>query len=124
MPQSKQHEKVRFEYTDGQDYRLVHATGAQGGMTPTGLVKFDLYSEFGLSPEYEEFQLTPDGKLASKLSEDGVGDTLYVKRELQVGVVMSPKDAHQLGLWLLERAKQAKEASDAATASPMKQKEG
>ena len=123
MSQGKKHESIRFEYSKGNDYRLVHATGAHGGMTPGGLIKFDLHSEFGISPDYEEFKLTPEGKLADRISEDEDATKLHLKRELQVGVVMSPQDAFHLGTWLLEKVKQAEEVRKSATSTPKQEEE-
>jgi hypothetical protein len=117
MSQGKKHESIRFEYSKGNDYRLVHATGAHGGMTPGGLIKFDLHSEFGVTPDYEEFTLTSEGKLADKISENEDAAKLHLKREVQVGVVMSPKDAYHLGTWLLEKVKQAEELSKSAAST-------
>jgi len=118
MPQGEEHKEVHFHYVKADGYRLVHATGAQGGTTPAGLIKFDLFSEFGIAAETEVFSLDSAGKLGKKVGGSST-EGIHVNREFQVGVVMSPKEAKQLGEWLITKAKEAKsliEATEEAAA--------
>ena len=106
MSQDETHNEVHFHYGKDPMYRIVHATGAQGSITPGGLVNFDLYTERGLAPDSETFALSPEGKMGEKLG-DSSESGIHVSRDRQVGVVMSPKDAERLGSWLIKRAQEA-----------------
>ena len=45
MAERKQPSKGHFIYEKAEGYRLVHATGARGAVTPGGDIMFELFSE-------------------------------------------------------------------------------
>lgn len=111
MPQEKQSSRVRFTYREGPDYRTMHATGARGAVTPQGNIRFDLFTEFPLAPTDEIRNLNQNGTIGDpEESSDGVSGTIDIVRQLQVGVVLSPGDAESLGVWLKEKAEEARSA--------------
>lgn len=111
---------IRFQYEDAADYRLIYSTGAQGGITPNGLVKFDMYVEFHSSPAAEAGSLLPNGKLGDMVVEGLAAGTINVTRRREIGVIMSLDDARSLAKWLGEKADEA----DAIRAAVTKAKDG
>lgn len=105
MPDStKSPKEIRFTYNDAGDYRLIYSTGAQGGIMPSGMIKFDLYAEFQMAPHGEKRQLLDDGKLGKSLFEGLQPGIIDVIRRRQVGVIMSAQDARSLAQWLDRKA--------------------
>ncbi|MFB6273891.1 MAG: hypothetical protein ABEL51_13455 [Salinibacter sp.] len=107
---------VNFTYQKSDDYRIVHVTGAWGGLTPQGYIKFDLYTEYGPAPVRETREISEDGQLGELVELEREGDfpdgTMNLIRQMQVGVVMSPSDAENLAQWLLEKAAAMREKMD------------
>ena len=96
--------KVRFNWVRSSHFRVIHADGAYGGITPYGNVFFSLYSDHPALPVSTVHSLTDEGALGPELSgekklQDGV------ERELEVSVVMTLDTARALQRWLDERVK-------------------
>jgi hypothetical protein len=92
--------KIQFEYRRSDDYRIVAANGAHGGVTSRGDFRFDLFVEGPKAPEFVVHSITPDG-LGPEVEREPSGR--IVERELQIGVVMSPTQAKSLAQWILSR---------------------
>jgi len=97
--------KVRFVYRRSPDYRTIAVSGAWGGLTGTGDLRAHLYVEGGAPPEASEVSVRgdmagPEVVVAPK-PEDGLAG--IVEREVQISLVMSPRQAKNLGKWLLDR---------------------
>ncbi len=101
--------KVRFNYELATDYRIIHATGAVGGITPSGNLKLDLYTEFGFSPDKDEWILNPDGTLNEQVVSPQATEIIEVIRQKQAGIVIGIDEAENIAKWLLEKVKEAKE---------------
>lgn len=95
---------IHFGYENANDYRLVYSTGAQGGVMPNGLIKFDFYTEFHTSPSAEKRDLLEDGKLGQPLFEGLIPEVINVTRRREIGIIMSPSDAKSLAKWLQVKA--------------------
>ena len=108
MPQEKGPTKVFFKYEQGAGYRLVHATGARGAMTPSGDILFELFTEFAVPPSEEIRRINPNGTLGELESAPPKKETVEIIRQLQIGVVVSPSDAESIGKWLLRKVEEAK----------------
>lgn len=101
--------KVRFNYELANDYRIIHATGAVGGITPSGDLKLDLYTEFGFSPDKDEWILNPDGTLNEQVVSPQATEIIDVIRQKQTGIIIGIDEAENIAKWLLEKVKEAKE---------------
>lgn len=113
MSDNPQIHKVRFRYEFANDYRIIHATGAVGGTTPSGNLKLDLYTEFGSSPDEDEWTLNPDGTLNEQVMSPQGTDIIEVVRQKQIGIIIGIDEAENIAKWLLEKAKEAKELGEA-----------
>lgn len=92
--------RVHFQFTKDPEYRVVYANGAFGGPTPRGDIKFDLFIEYGGSPEEVVHSMTPDG-LGPEVERSP--EQMPFVRESQIGVIMSLGQAKSFGHWLLSK---------------------
>jgi hypothetical protein len=113
-------EKLFFDYIKSNDFRVIHADGAFGGLTPQGLVFVTLYAERPPIPTRIGYTVAQDGqghiKLGDELKEERVCRDGIV-RDLEVGVMMSVAVAESLRDWLSVRIAQARETFETAPAA-------
>jgi hypothetical protein len=91
---------VRFYYSKSQIFRVIHADGALGGITPRGLIHVVFYSERPAIPQSQFHSVSPEGRLSEPVSTEGKDG---VVRELDVDVMMSKTTAIELRDWLTAR---------------------
>ena len=107
--------KVQFYYKKSNLFRVMHADGAWGGLTPEGQIFFSLYNSRPPIPEMLVHDIREDGTLGEdipelKISKDGI------IREVECGIIMSPENVQNLidflkgRLDLLEKLKTETEA--------------
>lgn len=91
-------QRVNFKYTKATEYRVVHGSGAYGGLTGQGNIEFDIYTEYKAPPKEESKMVDESGKLVDTQDEE---DTqVNVERERQVGIVMNLNEAKSFANWL------------------------
>jgi len=100
--------KLSVEYKEAPYYRRLPVTGAIGNVSPAGdvIVCNLLFETNALPPEIEIDvpEGAPEGT-AIKLPKDSFEKvSLKVIRELQVGLVLTPKHARIIGTWLINLA--------------------
>jgi hypothetical protein len=102
---------VAFEYIKSTDFRTVWADGAIGGVTPSGLIHFAVYSERPPLPRRQEFQVTDDGevgpRLGTEIAEKRISRDAIV-REMPVDIMVSVNVAESLAQWLLQQVEAIK----------------
>ena len=97
-------EKISFDYIKSQFFRVLHADGAIGGITPSGYIHFSFYSERQAIPQSQTFTLNKDGSLGQSIAEKTIIRNAVV-RELDVDVVMNVDVARSLAIWLSQQVK-------------------
>jgi len=95
-------EVIKIKFRKSNDYKMIPATGAWGGLSPNNEVVFDFFIEKHVNPEFIELEIE-NGK---KIGEKQKGERTLV-REAQVGIVLRPDIAYTIGKWLIEKAKNA-----------------
>lgn len=98
MTQNK--DKINFHYIKSNNFRVVHADGVFGGLTPSGDIFASIFSQRPAIPNLTVNQIKENGELGpeiERVSKDGI------IRELEVGLAMRPETAEQLIKWLQER---------------------
>jgi hypothetical protein len=104
IPMSKEAPKPRqftLFYEKNDYYRLLPATGAFGGPTPTGDILIEFFVERQTTPEKVILEIGPDG--VKEIKREGG----RVVRDIQVGILLRSDRAHSIGKWLIEKAAQA-----------------
>lgn len=68
-------------------YRQIHVDGAHGGITPSGFINLNFYSQRGVIPKGTEFAVSDSGQLTEAI-RDIEGSKSGIIREFEVGVYM------------------------------------
>ena len=95
-------EVIKIKFEKSNDYKMIPATGAWGGLSPNNEVVFDFFIEKHVNPEFIELEIE-NGK---KIGEKQKSESAFI-REAQVGIVLRPDIAYSIGKWLIEKAKNA-----------------
>ena len=96
---------VLFEYIKSQMFRVIHADGAIGGITPSGNLHMAFYSERPAIPRAQVHRREEDGTLGPLVPEQTISRPGVV-REMDVDVVLSAAAVDGLIQWLNERKKE------------------
>ena len=97
--------KIYVTFLKSNDYRVIAATGAWGGLSPDGTVIIDFFIERRATPKELELLVDENGKIVTEKPK--VEETVPFVRELQIGVSMAPPVAYAIGKCLLEKAEAA-----------------
>ena len=95
-------QRVKFHYLKGSLFRVIHADGAMGGITPRGNIHMAFYSERAAIPREHVHRLDASGRLGERIDEETVSREGIV-REMDVDVIMSIADATGLRDWLTQQ---------------------
>jgi hypothetical protein len=110
-------DKVRFHYLKSNLFRIIHADGALGGLTPSLDVFFTLYSQRAPIPQVTVQKIMPDGQLGEEITEEREQKDGII-REPEVGVVMSLATAKAFHRWLTSRIELADKTLQQAQTGP------
>jgi hypothetical protein len=69
------------------NYRQIHVDGAHGGITPSGFVNLNFYSQRGAIPKGTEFNIDETGNISEPI-RDIEGSKSGIVREFELGVYM------------------------------------
>ncbi len=97
---------IRVEYTP-QAGSPLPVNGAWGSVNPHGLIDAHLYYERAALPAPADLSATSTGKDGEYKLKTPEGKLRDLFRGVQAHVVMTPKDAATLGVWLIQKAKEA-----------------
>jgi hypothetical protein len=92
---------IMIYFSKTKDYKILFATGAWGGVSPSGDIAFDLFIDKNDNPEYLKYQVD-----TNKAKEVERGKQKFI-RESQIGVILKPDVAYTIGNWLVSKAKEA-----------------
>jgi len=93
---------IKIYFSKTKDYKIISATGAWGGVSPSGDIFFDLFIDKRDNPEYLELKVDSH----NNTEEVGRGEQKLV-RESQIGIILRPDNALVIGKWLIEKAEAA-----------------
>jgi hypothetical protein len=102
--------QLSFHYLKSNQFRVIHADGAWGGLTLNGQLTMVLYSERPPIPKSTTHEVR-DGRLVELEEYRDARDASAV-REAEVAAIMHPRVAVQLRDWLNERLTQWEEIRD------------
>ncbi len=105
------HDEVRIAFEKDQHYTDFFAEGAFGGITPSGLVHFDLYCDQAPVPKAFHYMVDEDGNIGPEISSRRELDAGIV-RLIKAGVTMHPPAAEALARWLQEKVDLLKAAQE------------
>ncbi len=102
--------KIQFHYLKANSYRVIHADGAIGNLTPKGALFFSFFSERLPIPEMVVHPLTSSGSIGDEIVEERRSKGGIV-RQLEVGVAMDFPTAESLYEWLGQRIEERRRLS-------------
>jgi len=102
--------EVTFDYIKSNLFRVIHCDGAIGGVTPSGNLHIAFFSERPAIPRTLVHARDDHGTLGPPIPERTQGRPGVV-REMDIDVVLSPRAADALILWL-QQQKEALKAYD------------
>jgi hypothetical protein len=94
--------EFKIHLRKSRDYKIVPATGASGGVSPQGEIIIDFFLE-RLEAESVTLEQEESGGEIKELKREGE----KITRETQMGVVLRPDIAHNIGKFLISQAKKA-----------------
>jgi hypothetical protein len=94
--------QVKFDYIKSNSFRVVHADGAWGGVTPSQNIFMALYSQRAPIPQQTSHEVLTGGQLGSEIRDQRVARDAII-REVEVGVQMDLGVARALVDWLHEK---------------------
>lgn len=94
--------KIQFHYIKSHHFRVIHADGLLGSITPKDDVFVTFYNERSPLPDKVTFAVTPEGNLGSEIEAERVVVSDGVVREMEVGIVFDIDFARSFALWLTE----------------------
>lgn len=96
--QSHDQREVNFTYYKSNYFRVIHADGAWGGVTPRGNIHISFYSERAALPDKSVVVVSDKTHMPVK-PEELQAESTYV-RELEVDVIMDLPTAVSVRDWL------------------------
>jgi hypothetical protein len=100
-------QEVAFDYIKSQYFRVIHADGVIGGMTPHSHLHFALFSERPPLAKRQVHSISSQGALGPPNPEKTVIRDAII-RELDIDVIMTATVAEQFHLWLGQRLQEMK----------------
>lgn len=100
--------KVTFKFSKDEHYREIPVNGAWGGPTPRGDVWVELFHESEKTPKSITHRITEAGGLGDEDTREPMADNKHYTRQLFVGMMLRPKHAESIGIWLQEKAREAR----------------
>lgn len=97
---------LEFHYIKSPAFRVIHAEGTVGGLTPRGEVHVAFFSERPAIPRKVIHALNDDGTLGPEIAREGRDGFV---REMDVDVVIPAEAAEQIGAFLIKLANESKE---------------
>lgn len=96
--------KVQFHYNKSNLFRVIHADGAWGGLTPDLNLFVGFYSQRPPIPNMTVQPLMDDGTLGEEIREAKISKAGIV-REMEAGIVLSESTVDSLIEWLQQQKK-------------------
>lgn len=97
--------QFKADYIKSNHFRVVHADGAFGGLTPRGYIQMEIWSERQPIPKQATYRIVQEGD--GPVTGEEIRDARIVRdaivREVEVGIVLDIPLARSLVEWLKGR---------------------
>ena len=105
---SPEPQRVALEYIKSNLFRVIHADGAIGGVTPAGNIHVAFYSERPAIPRMTVHLRADDGTLGAPIPDQTVSRAGFI-REMDIDIVFNRELVPKLIEWLLKAKTQAEQ---------------
>src|ERR1035437_9032566 len=97
--------RIRVKSRKDREHRIIPASGVWGGVTPHGMVYFDVVLEKPEAPELTTINVNEaTGERVETVEEPSEP---AVERILMTGILTRPEIARAIGHWLIDKADEA-----------------
>lgn len=93
------------------NFRQIHIDGAHGGITPSGFINLNFYSQRGVIPKGTEFAIDETGKIIEAI-RDIEDSKSGIIREFEFGVYMDINTCKNLKDFLEQRIEEYKRLTE------------
>ena len=100
MAEESPPESIEFHYIKSNSFRVVHADGVWGGLTPRGYISMSFFSERNPIPRRITYDVTPEDMLGQETGRDSRSGFI---REVEVEVMVDLDMAKSLIRWLEDK---------------------
>jgi hypothetical protein len=97
--QSSEQQEVCIQYFKSNFFRVIHADGAWGGVSPRGDIHMAFYNERQAIPDTSKFMVSDQGMVKP---EEFQASSEFV-REVEVDIIFDLQTARSLRAWLNDR---------------------
>ncbi|MDR2017578.1 MAG: hypothetical protein LBQ00_01650 [Syntrophobacterales bacterium] len=97
--------QIKVKARKDSEYRIIPASGVWGGVTPYGMVCFDLVLEKPEAPTVTTIDVNEATGHRVETIQEPKGPS--VERILMAGILVRPEIARVIGHWLIEKADEA-----------------
>ena len=94
---SEEAQAVGFKYVKANFFRVIHADGAWGGISPKGDIHMAFYNERAAIPDVSKLLIGPDGRV---LEPERFEASSRLVREVETDVIFDLNTARALRTWL------------------------
>ncbi len=94
-----QDNKIKFDFVKSQAFRVIHADGFFGGVSPNFYIHMAVYNQRNPIPQQVTHKIDPDGSLGAEIKELRV-ERQGVVREVEADIIMDMPVAEALVEWL------------------------
>jgi hypothetical protein len=97
--------KIRVKARKDSEHRIIPASGVWGGVTPHGMVYFDVVLEKPEAPTLTIINV--DEATGERVESIEEPKEQSVERILMTGILVRPESARAIGQWLIDKADEA-----------------
>src|SRR4051812_27435371 len=111
QPPTQVPERLLYHWIESQLFRVVHADGAWGGISPRGTIHFAFYNERQAIPQLSYRPIQIVGDVIQGGPEKTIEAREGIVREIEVEIIMDYDTAVEFNDWLTNKIAQLKAAS-------------
>lgn len=101
-PDEQQSRTLKFDYIKSNYFRVVHADGVWGDVTPNSSIHIAFWNERFPIPKRVTYEIGADGTISDSKTSTRRG----IVREVEVGVILDVETAKILVSWLQDRVEE------------------
>ncbi|MGH9968160.1 MAG: hypothetical protein ACREBG_10070 [Pyrinomonadaceae bacterium] len=94
---SKEQQEISFNYVKSNLFRVIHADGAWGGLSPRGDIHIAFYNERAAIPDFSKVVFSQSRRLVESETFEASSELV---REVEVDVIVDLTTAKALRTWL------------------------
>jgi len=120
--EEKESKKIKIDYLKSNFFRVIHADGIFGGVTPYGMIHMDIFSERPTIPQQMVYELKEGESLGEDIRNERIVRDATSVREVEAGIVINSGLAKAMITWLESKIKIIEDATESVLPQEMEDK--